>query len=243
GALCYDAGLSVNMDYGPSGAIGGSGANGLAPADALKNTFSYSSAVKGYDSNSGPGQPIPIAMNNSYTGLLGMINPNLDAGYPVILGLVRYGLDGKTQVAGHEIVCDGYGFNLQVRYHHLNMGWGGVDDLWYSLDTIETTPDYDAVYQCVYNIRPTGTGEMVSGRVTGLNGIPIAGVQVSASVDPPPPPPTIPLPVRDSTNDRGIYAFRDSFFNQFLGSNTSYIVCAGRSGYFFQPHPQSLYTT
>lgn len=251
GVICSDAGVSVGTTYGP----GGSGANGLAPADALKNTFGYSTAVKGYDPNN-TGMPpfFPILKNTSYTGLLGMINPNLDAGYPVILGLFRKIAPDYERGPGHEIVCDGYGYDsFSTLYHHLNMGWCGSYDAWYTLDPggdsvpiRETVPKltYDAVHQCIYNIRPTGSGEMVSGRVTGLDdGKPIAGVGVSALVDPPPPPPTTPLPIRDSTNNRGIYAFRPGFFNQFLASNTSYIIGAYKSGYFFHPHPQSVYTT
>ena len=59
-----------------------------------------------------------------------MVNPNLDAGYPVLFGI--------TGAGGHAIVCDGYGYNPSTMYHHLNMGWSGNDDAWYNLPTIDT---------------------------------------------------------------------------------------------------------
>ena len=61
-------------------------------------------------------------------------------------------------------------------YHHLNMGWGGSQDAWYNLPTIDTTPnDYDSVRETIYNILPSKNydGEMVSGRVFDPNGEPL----------------------------------------------------------------------
>ena len=48
-----------------------------------------------------------------------MINPNLDASYPAILGIT------DAVGGGHEIIVDGYGYNVSTLYHHLNLGWGG----------------------------------------------------------------------------------------------------------------------
>ena len=45
-----------------------------------------------------------VSTNNIGAGLAGMINPNLDAGFPVILGIT--GPDG-----GHAVVADGYGYD------------------------------------------------------------------------------------------------------------------------------------
>jgi hypothetical protein len=91
GALCYDAGVSVNMDY----ASDGSSAYADSPRYALTNTFQYHNAVVGVNgwANIGP-------------GLIGMVNPNLDARSPVILGMSR------TTGGGHAVVCDGYRLRL-----------------------------------------------------------------------------------------------------------------------------------
>ena len=66
---------------------------------------------------------------------------------------------------GHEIVCDGYGYNGSTLYHHLNLGWSGVDTAWYNLPNIGTPYDFNVVTSCTYNVYPSGTGEIISGRV------------------------------------------------------------------------------
>ena len=105
GRLTHDAGISVNMSY----KSGGSGTDTLKIADAFKDTFGYSSAVKGYNSLNN----LDAAERNH------MANSNLDAGYPVAFGIT--GIAG-----GHAIVGDGYGYNTSTMYTHLNMGWGGL---------------------------------------------------------------------------------------------------------------------
>ena len=74
GALTYDAGVAVNMQY----ASGGSGAY-MDDADAaMTNTFHYSNSIYGYNNNN----------NISTAALSTMLNPNLDWGNPVILGIL-----------------------------------------------------------------------------------------------------------------------------------------------------------
>ena len=73
----------------------------------LVSTFKYANAVKAYNSG-----------NNIGDGLIEMLNPNLDAKDPVILGI-------KKGLSGHAVVCDGYGYNSLTLYHHLNRGWSG----------------------------------------------------------------------------------------------------------------------
>ena len=73
GALTYDAGVAVNMKY----TSGGSGAD-MSDADAaMTSTFHYSNSIYGYNNYN----------NISTTALSTMLNPNLDWGNPVILGL------------------------------------------------------------------------------------------------------------------------------------------------------------
>lgn len=193
GALCHDAGVAVKMDYCDS-----SGADTLMTAEALKNTFGYSNAVKGGKGTLNIGE-----------GLIGMINPNLDAGFPVILGI--------TGAGGHAIVADGYGYMSGVLYHHLNMGWAGSSDAWYELPNIRS---YTSVYKCVYNIYVSGSGEIISGRVTKDDGSPLAGATVTA--------------VRsgggtytDTTNSRGIYALVK------VPSNSNYEISVAAENYEF----------
>jgi hypothetical protein len=202
GALCYDAGLAVRMNYGSTVST----TDTRRAKNALVETFGYTNAVKAYN-----------AGGNIGSSLLDMVNPNLDAKIPVILGIT--GSSG-----GHAVVCDGYGYNSSSLYHHLNMGWDGDDDAWYNLPNIDSSPAYSSVYKCIYNIRPTtpSDGEMISGRVFDVNGNPLAGASVYAE--------TIDESLWFSvTSDvRGIYSFAD------LDSSTEYVVTVFADGMAFE---------
>ena len=213
GALCYDAGVSVQMCY----SMNGSGAWDVNPAEngvdstwAFANVFNYSNAIGA------------LGLNESYVmdTLYQMINPNLDAGYPVMLGIQGQG--------GHEIVCDGYGYQPPLAweglwYHHLNLGWGiaaAGDDVWYNLPVIDTLPgdgSFLAITSCVYNIFPDKTGEIISGFVLDNTGTPLSGAVVGTSDG----------SFTSTTNAQGIYAL--------VGVNpiTAYTLTATLAGYKF----------
>jgi Peptidase C10 family/FG-GAP repeat len=117
-ALCHDPGVSVGMEYWPDS----SGAYLYDAADALAHTFEYKTAVWG--GNTG---------NMTWSqDLVRMINPNLDANFPVLLG---FRVSAYPWI-GHVAVCDGYGYDLSTPYHHLDMGWDGMEDCWYNLPDI-----------------------------------------------------------------------------------------------------------
>ncbi len=86
GGLCYDAGVAVGMEYTATG----SGAYMPDARDALVTTFQYSNAILGYNFG-----------RDIHAGMEGMINPNLDAGAPVILAI----LNASGTVAAHAVVC------------------------------------------------------------------------------------------------------------------------------------------
>lgn len=166
GALTHDAGVAIRTQYNTM-ANGGSGAYIDNIAGAVKNVFQYANVISSHSPALYPDVP--------QGKLKYMINPNLDAGYPVLLSI--YGI----RTGGHVAVCDGYGFHDAVVYHHLNMGWSGYYDAWYNLPDVFTTYyDFDAIYSCIYNIYPTGNGEIVSGRVLDASGVPISGAAVTA---------------------------------------------------------------
>ncbi len=197
GALCYDAGLAVRMEYGPQVSL----ADAFSVAAKLGSVFQFSNTINGASNG-----------KNIGSGLMNMINPNLDAAYPVILTITGSG--------GHAIVADGYGYDLSAStrtlYHHLNMGWGGSGDIWYNLPNVDK---YSAVAACAYNLFPTGQGEIISGRVTDPTGRPVAGAVVKARS----PAGTYEA----TTNARGIYALAK------LPSATSFAVEVQKAGLSF----------
>jgi len=121
-----------------------------------------------------------------------MVNPNLDAGRPVLLGLTDTSTGG-----GHEIVCDGYGYQTGTLYHHMNLGWAGAEDLWYNMPNLDNA-GFDVIDDICYNIYPSGTGETLSGRVLDALGNPIAGAVVTGTGG--------GRTLTDTTDARGIYA-------------------------------------
>ncbi len=200
GGLTYDAGAAVKMGY-DTVANGGSGAFHANAAKALRSTFRYSNAK--YYENDDYNLPRPILFN--------MVNANLDAGYPVLLGI-------KRSSGYHSIVGDGYGNQWGAWYHHLNMGWGGSQNLWYNLPNIDAAnPPYNTVCDTVYNIYTSGAGEIISGRVTNSCGAPVPGVTVTASG--PGSPPAV------TTSASGIFAFPK------VAANASYTIQVSGTGY------------
>ncbi len=160
GALVADAGATVNMQY----ASGGSSSSLLTAKTALTGTFHFVNAIKGWKNNLDIG-----------AGLVGMINPNLDARYPVLLGIEGSGV-------GHAVVADGYGYSASTLYHHLNVGWSGVSSAWYSLPLIDTSLyTFNVIDGCVYNAYTNGTGEIISGRVLDQIGRPVVNAAVAAT--------------------------------------------------------------
>ncbi len=202
GALCYDAAVAVQTEFSEN-----SSASNLHDArDALRDTFMYNNAIRASDSIGSIGGSV---LNN-------MVNTNLDAGYPVILGIEREETD-----SGHAVVADGYGYDSSALYHHLNMGWSGSDDIWYNLPNIDSSgaEQYDTVNGCIYNIFPSGSGEIISGRVTDTSGKPISDATVTAEGG--------RGPYTAVTNNKGIYALVK------VGPYTAYIVSVTKSGYNF----------
>jgi hypothetical protein len=201
GALTYDAGVAVHMDY----ASDGSGAY-MDDADAaMVDTFGYSNSIYGYNH-----------YDNISAGLNAMINPNLDWSNPVILGIHNSSTGG-----GHAIVADGYGYDIATLYHHLNLGWAGLSDAWYNLPNIDSSPySFDVVDSTIYNIYISGSGEIISGRVTTGSGVPIAGATVTATK-------VGGGTYSAATNSNGIYAIAK------VPSSSSYTVAVTKTGYTF----------
>lgn len=199
GTLMHDVGAAVKMDYSAVG----SGAWMIDAKTALVSTFGYANAIDAEDQN-----------GNLDTSICAMVNTNLDAGFPVMFGID----DGDS---GHAVVGDGYGYSQYTIYHHLNLGWAGDSNAWYNLPTIDTSQTtFTTIDDCTYNIWPTGTGEIISGRVTDLTGNPMSGVSLTATR-------TGGGTYTATSNSRGIYAFAK------IPSSSTYTISASKSGFAF----------
>lgn len=209
GALTHDAGFAVHMQYSESE----SSAYMTDAQAALVSTFKYNNAIVN-----------PITTNMADTGcfecgLYNMMNPNLDARLPVLLGITG-------DPGGHAIVCDGYGYSYGALYHHLNMGWSGAYNAWYSLPIIDMYDPLTGTYSyfwdvtdCIYNVFTNGSGEIISGRVLDTGGTPIAGASVTAN--------RVGGGTYTALTDaKGIYALAG------VPSASTYVVTATNAGYF-----------
>ncbi len=158
GKLIYDCAVAMRMKWDSNGGA----SYGAFAYDPLRNVFSYANA-KSYMSSSTTGIKMDLVLQ--------AIMPNIDARCPVMVGL-----------DGHEVLADGYGYSGETLYVHLNMGWSGWCDVWYALPDVVANDQYEShlVNSVVYNIFPSATGELLSGRVTFPDGTPNAGAVVRA---------------------------------------------------------------
>jgi hypothetical protein len=205
GAFCFDAAIAVDTEFGRDG----SAASLDSAVKALLETFQYNNAK--WAENEGG--------HITRKHFLSLFNPNLDAGIPVIFGF----RNSDYPWYGHAALCDGYGYNLSKLYHHLNMGWEGQLDCWYSLPDIAYpgVVPFDAITQCVYNIFSDCKGEIISGRIIDSDGEPLEGITVTAQSE------TDPDVHTTITNSNGVYALIG------LDSETAYTIAPNMRGYDF----------
>ena len=104
--LLYHCGVSVNMNYGPSG----SGAQSADVETALRSYFGYCGAK--YRTKTSYQEDAWIAM----------LKADLDQSNPIYYS-------GSNGESGHAFVCDGYDNNDLM---HFNFGWSGSGDAYYS---------------------------------------------------------------------------------------------------------------
>jgi hypothetical protein len=213
GALTHDTGVAAQTSY----TADGSSADPAAATTAFVNTFGFSNAAHGFSMNT-----IPTAGS-----LIPMINPTLDAASfnppppnqpiigPVLLGIYTSSIGGP----GHAVVADGYGYDTNTLYHHLNLGWAGLDDAWYNLPTINVAGySFSEVGDCIYNIYTSGAGEIISGRVLDARQKPVNGATVTANR-------TGGGAYRATTNPQGIYALAR------VPSSSTYTIAATKAGF------------
>lgn len=131
--LLYHVGVSVDMDYSPSG----SGAYSNKVDDALKNYFKYPDAV--YRSRS----------SYSTSDWLSMLRTNLNQSIPLYYS-------GNNGTSGHAFVLDGY---QGTDYFHVNWGWGGsYNGYFYLNDLTPGSHNYNYGHEAVFGISGGGAG-------------------------------------------------------------------------------------
>ena len=176
GRLTFDCGVSLGMDYDSGGSSPDSANGGNSTRGGLKNDFGY-----GHGCYIGS-----VSAANIKNSLL----PSLDAKRPA-----------SCSIPGHMVVADGYAFKNGELYIHLNMGWGGLSDAYYSAFGGSSNRHIGSAH---YNLTTNGTVRIASGRVTDQNGAPLSGVTVYAKVLM--SGETTPTSQTVTTDDYGIYA-------------------------------------
>ena len=128
--IMYHAGVSVLMNYSASGSE-----PSINTAPPLINFF-------GYDKN------IEYHIRNYYKNDAeweAIIREQLDSGLPIIVS------GGNHLGGGHRFIIDGY--DNKGRFH-INYGWGGNHDGWYTLDNMT----YNRNQRIWINIKPCNGG-------------------------------------------------------------------------------------
>ena len=162
GQLTRDCGITVRMEYSPDG----SGAAASLIKLRLLDQFDYANAELIHLEH----LPSPV-----------------DVAKAAMLGSFDLGSPCAVAIKGHAIVGDGYGYADSRLYIHFNWGWGNSSNTaWYAPpEEGEENGDYPAIHVVVYNIwtpkTTTSTNlTVVSGRVCGEDGEPVAGAKVTA---------------------------------------------------------------
>jgi len=127
--LVYHAGVSVNMNYGPS-----SGAFSIDIPTALINYFNYSNTAVYKNRYS----------NDSTDYWIAEMKAELDARRPM-----EY--DGSGSSGGHSFVCDGY---RSDDFFHFNWGWGNNSDGYFTINNLNPGSTYNNNQGAVFGIKP-----------------------------------------------------------------------------------------
>lgn len=187
---------NVAVALGSSFAADSTGASPSKIAETLRDGFGYANAWSYWDDakwSSGKG-----GLHDRETREK-IVHANLDAGRPVLFGIYGFTsghIGDYSYWAGHAVVGDGYGYQSvdgeKTAYVHVNMGWGGVDDVWYNIPEIDAANSgahigsggttFLYMGSATFNIFPTvdgGEGEILSGRIYDEDRQPLAGAVVS----------------------------------------------------------------
>jgi hypothetical protein len=108
--LNYEVGVAFNMDYG----VCGSGAYVTSATYVFPTYFRYD-----------PGISRENRSSYSSEGWFALIQSEIDAGRPM-----------QYRIYSHSIVCDGWRISGGLNQYHMNYGWGGSQNSWYTVDNV-----------------------------------------------------------------------------------------------------------
>ncbi|MBU1948273.1 MAG: C10 family peptidase [Candidatus Eisenbacteria bacterium] len=145
--LNYEVGIAFEMVYGACG----SGAYTSDIIDVLPNYFRYDNTINEVSRSS-----------HDPDSWFHIIQDEIDAGRPMAYSF-RY-----SATEGHAIVCDGWRDTQGFNQYHMNYGWGGSYNAWFSIDAIYHTYDIgqEKLYRrimpkigYVFTVLPDGSGD------------------------------------------------------------------------------------
>ncbi|MBU0742160.1 C10 family peptidase [bacterium] len=128
--LCFNVAAAIRTDF----SVCGSSASLSRATSALINYFDFEYGAREYP-----------RFRYTDAAWFGLIKGEIDGGRPILYASTI-----------HSMVCDGWREAVDMQQIHLNYGWGGDGDNWYSLDAIETSAN-PAAERMVAGIRP-GSG-------------------------------------------------------------------------------------
>lgn len=145
--LLYHAGVSVNMNY----AVDGSGAQSESVPLAMSKYFNYDNSTIG----------IAYLENYSPTEWEALLKSELDAKRPLYYS-------GSDPTSGHAWVCDGYSSSGGYTMFHMNWGWSGSANGYFSIGALNSgNGDFNLGNAVVYGIKPGNPNLLV--RFTDLD--------------------------------------------------------------------------
>jgi len=160
--LLYHLAVSVEMDFGPDE----SGAYVRNAGSALQQYFSYPQSVKFKDR---------YADDQAWDALL---IDELAAGRPIIYR-------GVNDDGGHAWNVDGYYDMSGTAYYHMNFGWSGSQNAYYTLDNIDplSTP-FDGSQGALIGIAPPVSGpyDISLSELTVEEGLPVGSYVADVTV-------------------------------------------------------------
>ncbi len=117
--LMLYCGTALQMKYG----LDASSAFNASIPYVMKTFFGYDGGIQACHRR-----------NHSYSAWVNMIYSELADARPVILG-------GQSSNGGHSFVCDGYKYDSEADYFHINWGWGGSGDGYFLLSVLSPYND------------------------------------------------------------------------------------------------------